>query len=217
MLAEYGQATQWSTELLDVRHDGEGANAAVICTLRHADGSTEEVRSKYLVACDGKNSRVRRQLQLIQDESDYRGSVMQNLDVFLENFPDSDDWVHYCAGRTHFVMIVKLPGGFYLLLLSDRGEASAADVTPEQGFMNVVNQHFDGVRLGKVVGIEMGKLGAPGPYLSRPQCIPCWGFCPCALDHGWTGHELPAGCLEPGLEAGHGIARRGGSFAAGQL
>ncbi len=27
MLAEYGQATQWSTELLDVRHDGEGADA----------------------------------------------------------------------------------------------------------------------------------------------------------------------------------------------
>ena len=103
------------------------------------------------MACDGKNSRVRRQLKLIQDESDYRGSVMQNLDVFLEDFPDSDEWVHYCAGRTHFVMIVKLPGGFHRLLLSDRGEASAADVTPEQGFMNVVNQHFDGVRLGKVV------------------------------------------------------------------
>jgi 2-polyprenyl-6-methoxyphenol hydroxylase-like FAD-dependent oxidoreductase len=149
--AQYGQATQWSTELLDVRHDGERASAGVICTLRHVDGSTEEVRSKYLVACDGKNSRVRRQLKLVQDESDYRGSVMQNLDVFLENFPDSDDWVHYCAGRTHFVMIVKLPGGFHRLLLSDRGEASAPDVTPEQGFMNVVNQHFDGVGLGKVV------------------------------------------------------------------
>jgi NADPH-dependent dioxygenase len=151
MLAEYGQATQWSTELLDVRHEGDGVDAAVVATLRHADGSTEEVRSKYLVACDGKNSRVRRQLKLIQDESDYRGSVMQNLDVFLENFPDSDDWVHYCAGRTHFVMMVKLPGGFHRLLLSDRGEASAPAVTPEQGFMNVINQHFDGVRLGDVV------------------------------------------------------------------
>ena len=133
------------------RHEGEGAGACVIATLRHADGSTEEVRAKYLVACDGKNSRVRRQLKLIQDESDYRGSVMQNLDVFLEDFPDSDEWVHYCAGRTHFVMIVKLPGGYHRLLLSDRGEASAPDVTPEQGFMNVINQHFDGVRLGKVV------------------------------------------------------------------
>jgi 2-polyprenyl-6-methoxyphenol hydroxylase-like FAD-dependent oxidoreductase len=151
LLAEYGQSTQWSTELLDVRHEGEGESSRVVATLRLADGSNEEVRSRFLVACDGKGSRVRRQLKLIQDEGDYRGSVMQNLDVFLEDFPDSDEWVHYCAGRTHFVMIVKLPGGFHRLLLSDRGEASAPDVTPEQGFMNVVNQHFDGVRLGKVV------------------------------------------------------------------
>lgn len=147
MLAEHGAATEWSTELLDVRHERE----AVVATLRRPDGGVEEVRSKYLVACDGKNSRVRRQLKLIQDESDYRGSVMQNLDVFLEDFPDSDEWVHYCAGRSHFVMIVKLPGGYHRLLLSDRGEASAPDVTPERGFLNVISQHFDGVRLGKVV------------------------------------------------------------------
>ncbi len=177
------------------------------------------MRSKYLVACDGKNSRVRRQLKLIQDESDYRGSVMQNLDVFLEDFPDSDEWVHYCAGRTHFVMIVKLPGGFHRLLLSDRGEASAADVTPEQGFMNVVNQHFDGVRSGQGgLALEVGKLGAPGAYLSRSQRVPGRRFSPCALDHGRAGHELlPAGCMEPGLEAGHGAARGSQRFAAGQL
>jgi NADPH-dependent dioxygenase len=151
MLAEYGESTEWSTEFLDVRHEGAGSSSRVVATLKRADGSTEEVRSKYLVACDGKNSRVRRQLKLLQDEGDYRGSVMQNLDVFLEGFPDSDEWVHYCAGRSHFVMIVKLPGGFHRLLLSDRGEASAPAVTPEQGFMNVINQHFDGVRLGEVV------------------------------------------------------------------
>ena len=151
MLAEFGEATEWSTEFLDVRHEGEGAGAHVVATLRHGDGRTEEVRCRYLVACDGKNSRVRRQLKLLQDESDYRGSVMQNLDVFLEDFPDDNEWVHYCAGRSHFVMIVKLPGGFHRLLLSDRGEASAPAVTPEQGFMRVVDQHFDGVRLGKVV------------------------------------------------------------------
>jgi 2-polyprenyl-6-methoxyphenol hydroxylase-like FAD-dependent oxidoreductase len=147
MRVEHGAATEWSTELLDVRHEAD----AVVATLRRADGGTEEVRSRYLVACDGKNSRVRRQLRLLQDESDYRGSVMQNLDVFLENFPDTDDYVHYCAGRAHFVMIVKLPGGYHRLLLSDRGEASAPDVTPERGFLNVINQHFDGVGLGRVV------------------------------------------------------------------
>ena len=48
-------------------------------------------------------------------------------------------------------MIVKLPGGFYRMLLSDRGEAAGPDVTPEQGFMRLVDKHFDGVTLGDVV------------------------------------------------------------------
>ncbi|HYP79512.1 MAG TPA: FAD-dependent monooxygenase, partial [Steroidobacteraceae bacterium] len=112
---------------------------------------TEEIEARYLVACDGANSRVRRSLRLVQDESDYKGSVMQNLDVFLQDFPDTDEYVHYCTGRGHFVMMVKMPGGYHRLLLSDRGEAAAPGVTPERGFMNVIDQHFDGVRLGEVV------------------------------------------------------------------
>lgn len=145
--SEYDQGTDWGTELIDVQHTDGGA----LATVRRADGSTEQIAARYLVACDGANSRVRRKLQLVQDESDYKGSVMQNLDVFLHDFPDTDEYVHYCTGRGHFVMIVKLPGGYHRLLLSDRGEAAAADVTPAQGFMRVIDQHFDGVRLGEVV------------------------------------------------------------------
>jgi len=107
------------------------------------------VRCRYLVACDGINSLVRRALNLEQEQSEYKGTVLQNMDAFLEGFPDADDWVHYCAGTDHFIMIVKLPGGFYRMLLSDRGEA--ANVTPEQGFMRLVDKHFDGVKLGKIV------------------------------------------------------------------
>ena len=134
-------------ELEHVEHREGGARARV----RHADGSTELIDARYIVGCDGGNSRVRRSLRLLQDESDYKGSVMQNLDAFLLDFPDTDEYVHYCTGRGHFVMIVKLPGGYHRLLLSDRGEAAAPDVTPGQGFMRVIDQHFDGVRLGEVV------------------------------------------------------------------
>jgi NADPH-dependent dioxygenase len=144
---EHGEATQWGSELIDVEHLEGGARARV----QHADGSSEVIDARFIVGCDGGNSRVRRSLRLLQDESDYKGSVMQNLDAFLQDFPDTDEYVHYCTGRGHFVMIVKLPGGYHRLLLSDRGEAAAADVTPEQGFMRVINQHFDGVRLGEVV------------------------------------------------------------------
>jgi len=145
--SEFGQGTQWGTELVDVAHVDGGALARI----RLVDGRVEEVAARYLVACDGGNSRIRRALRLVQDESDYKGSVMQNLDVFLRDFPDTDDYVHYCAGRDHFVMLVKMPGGYHRLLLSDRGEAAAPHVTPEQGFLRVINRHFDGVHLGEVV------------------------------------------------------------------
>lgn len=143
----YGRETEWGVECVEVEHDAD----AVLATLRHADGRTERVRCKYLVACDGMNSRVRRTLGLVQDESDYAGTKMQNLDVFLHGFPDVDDYVHYCAGTDHFIMIVKLPGGFHRLLLSDRGEAADPSVTTEDAFMNLVRRHFDGVSFGEVV------------------------------------------------------------------
>jgi len=149
MREEYGFEIEWGTECVDVSQDDDGVTA----TLVHGrDASTRElVRCQYLVACDGINSRVRETLSLSQQESDYSGTVLQNMDVFLNDFPDADDYVHYCAGTDHFIMIVQLPGGYFRLLLSDRGEAADPNITPEQGFMRLVDQHFDGVTLGDLV------------------------------------------------------------------
>jgi NADPH-dependent dioxygenase len=146
---EYGREIEWNRRCVDVTQDGDGVTA----TLVHANGDSEQelVRCQYLVACDGINSRVRRSLELSQQESDYAGTVLQNLDVFLHGFPDAQDYIHYCAGTDHFIMVVKLPGGFFRLLLSDRGEAADPNCTPEQAFMRVVDKHFDGVSLGDVV------------------------------------------------------------------
>lgn len=143
----FDREAEWGTQCVAVEEDGDG----VIATLIRADGSEERVRCRYLVACDGINSRVRSSLGLEQEESDYKGTVLQNLDAFLHGFPDADDYVHYCAGTDHFIMIVKLPGGFYRLLLSDRGEAADPNVPTGVAFMNLVNKHFDGVRLGESV------------------------------------------------------------------
>ena len=144
--AHYGIAPDWNTTCVDVQQDESGVTATL-----ESGGVQEEVRCQYLVGCDGPNSRVRRAAAFEQQESDYKGTQLQNLDAYLNDFPDVDDYVHYCAGTDHFVMIVKLPGGFYRLLLSDRGEAAGPNVTPEQGFMRLVNKHFDGVTLGDIV------------------------------------------------------------------
>jgi NADPH-dependent dioxygenase len=147
LLEEHGRATQWGVTCKTVEHLDDG----VLATLEHADGSQELVQCTYLVACDGMNSRTRRSLGLVQDESDYAGTKMQNLDAVLHGFPDVEDYVHYCAGTDHFIMIVKLPGGYFRMLLSDRGEAADPNTTPERAFMNLVDRHFDGVRLGEVI------------------------------------------------------------------
>jgi NADPH-dependent dioxygenase len=144
--AHFGVAPDWNTSCVDVRQDETGVTATL-----ESDGVEEQVHCHYLVGCDGPNSRVRRAVGLEQQESDYKGTQLQNLDAFLNDFPDDDEYVHYCAGTDHFVMVVKLPGGFYRMLLSDRGEAAGPNVTPEQAFMRLVDKHFDGVTLGKIV------------------------------------------------------------------
>jgi NADPH-dependent dioxygenase len=141
-----GVSPEWNTACVAVEQDEEGVTATL-----ESDGQREQVRCRYLVGCDGPNSLVRRAAGFEQEESDYKGTQLQNLDAFLNGFPDVDDYVHYCAGTDHFIMIVKLPGGFYRMLLSDRGEAAAPNVTPEQGFMRLVGKHFDGVTLGEIV------------------------------------------------------------------
>jgi NADPH-dependent dioxygenase len=48
-------------------------------------------------------------------------------------------------------MVVKLPGGYFRLLLSDRGEAAHPNTSPQDAFMRIVARHFDGVSPGKLV------------------------------------------------------------------
>ncbi|MCI0571106.1 MAG: FAD-dependent monooxygenase, partial [Myxococcaceae bacterium] len=54
-LVERGVAVERGVELVSFSAGGE----EVTCTLRHRDGTTEQVRSRYLVGCDGVRSTVR--------------------------------------------------------------------------------------------------------------------------------------------------------------
>jgi 2-polyprenyl-6-methoxyphenol hydroxylase-like FAD-dependent oxidoreductase len=56
-LAAGGVRVERRVELVDFHADPD----AVTCTLRHADGRTEQVRTRYLAGCDGAASTVRRQ------------------------------------------------------------------------------------------------------------------------------------------------------------
>ena len=147
--SRFGCEIDYNTTFQDVTQDGSGVTARVT----HADRGDEEelIRCQYLVAADGISSRVRRGLGLAVKGKDYTGSFFQNLDIHLHGFTDWTDHFHYCVGTDHFLMVAPLPGGHFRLLLSDRGEAADPTLTPQQAFMRLLEQHYDGITMGEVV------------------------------------------------------------------
>lgn len=144
---KYGLETEWGLTCTAVAQHGDLVEA----TLQAADGTIETVRCQYLVACDGANSRIRQQLALAQEGSDYAGTVLQNLDVELLDFPDDDTWIHYCMGPAHFVMVAKMQNGFTRLLMSQPADKADANETPQAVFGTILARHFDGIRFGKTL------------------------------------------------------------------
>ena len=108
-------------------------------------------------------------------------------------------------------MIVKLPGGFHRMLLSDRGEAAAPNVTPEQGFMRLVDKHFDGVqaRQGRVA-LEMAELRATRARVPQGSQVFLAGDS--AHVHSTTGGQGMNCCMQDAYNLGWKLAlvlRRG--------
>ncbi len=147
--SHFGKNIEYNATFQDLTLEPDGVTARIT----HADRGDEEelVRCRYLVAADGINSRVRRGLGMSVKGKDYSGSFFQNLDIYLNGFPDWTDYFHYCVGSDHFLMVAPLPGGHFRLLLSDRGEAADPNFTPQQAFMRLLKLHFDGVTMGDVV------------------------------------------------------------------
>jgi 2-polyprenyl-6-methoxyphenol hydroxylase-like FAD-dependent oxidoreductase len=147
--SRFGKTIEYNTTFQDLTLDTDGVTAR----LTHSDRGDEEelVRCRYLIAADGINSRVRRGLGMSVKGRDYAGSFFQNLDIYLNGFPDWTDYFHYCVGTDHFLMVAPLPGGHFRLLLSDRGEAADPTVTPQQAFQRLLDRHFDGITMGDVV------------------------------------------------------------------
>jgi 2-polyprenyl-6-methoxyphenol hydroxylase-like FAD-dependent oxidoreductase len=147
--SRFGRRVDYNVKFEALTQDGDGITARVT----HLDRNDDEelIRCQYLVAADGINSKVRRGLGLSVKGQDYKGSFFQNLDIHLHNFPDWTDHFHYCVGTDHFLMVAPLPGGHFRLLLSDRGEAADPTLTPQQAFMRLLAQHYDGITMGDVV------------------------------------------------------------------
>ncbi|WP_327303159.1 FAD-dependent monooxygenase [Streptomyces sp. NBC_01298] len=63
-LAGLGTVIERGTELLSFTQDGDGSAGGVTSLLRTASGGEEELRTRYLIGCDGAHSTVRKGLGL---------------------------------------------------------------------------------------------------------------------------------------------------------
>jgi NADPH-dependent dioxygenase len=195
--AHFGVAPDWSTTCVDVRQDESGVTAVLEC-----DGVQEEVHCRYLVGCDGQSSRMRRAVGLEPGQADNAGPQFENFDAFLHGFPDVDEYVHYCAGADHFLMIAKLPGGEHRMLLS--GEAAATGAAPEQAFMRLVARHFDGVALGNVVSHSTWQSSARRAHAYRDGRVFLAGDAACV--HAPTGGQGMNCCMQDAYNLGWKLA-----------
>ena len=141
---------EWNTELVALEQDEEGVTAKLV----HRDRNDEEetVRARYVVACDGLHSIIRTGLGLDYEGSDYTGMVLQNMDVPLSGFPgERDEWLNFFMTRDRFILIARLPGGHYRLLLSDMGASASPDLTPKRAFQDFVDDHLENIELGEPI------------------------------------------------------------------
>jgi 2-polyprenyl-6-methoxyphenol hydroxylase-like FAD-dependent oxidoreductase len=115
----YNFRPEWDTQLLTLEQGGDG----IVAELRLANGEKEIIRPRWVIGADGVRSRVRECLGIAYEGDDYEDNVLQMMDVSITNFSAADDWIQYFIGQDKFVLVTKLPGSNYRVLISDQGKA----------------------------------------------------------------------------------------------
>ncbi|MET7383233.1 FAD-dependent monooxygenase [Streptomyces sp. NPDC005526] len=102
-LVSLGVEVEWSTPLHTITDRGDHVDAIV----ERADGSTETIRSRWLIGCDGSRSPVRDQAGLRLDRTD-AGATFVLADVKTTAALKQDEG-HMFLGREQLLLIVPMP------------------------------------------------------------------------------------------------------------
>lgn len=143
--SSYSFTTEWNTELVSLRNDGD--RPEVILKHNEAGGREELVKPRWLIACDGAHSAVRKGLGLTFTGRAYEDMVLQWMDVELSGYRGDDTCINYYMSSDEFFLVTKLPGPNHRLYVSDKGAAAESSVTPRQAFQEVCNHFMDGVEI----------------------------------------------------------------------
>ncbi len=146
-LTELGTAVEWDTELVSLVQEPDGRLTALL--VHQPSGREELVRTSWLVGADGVQSTVRAQLDIPYEGDEYTGMQMRMMDVPLRGFPLEDDRIHYLISTARLLLVTKLPGANYRVLISDMQDTPATE-TARSAFQDVLDEHFCGsVSLGE--------------------------------------------------------------------
>jgi 2-polyprenyl-6-methoxyphenol hydroxylase-like FAD-dependent oxidoreductase len=104
LLEKLGGRVELATEVVDLAQDAEGVTA----TLRHADGTTETLLSRYMVACDGGKSFARKHLAIPFEGETWKDERMYVADVKLTGL-DRDAWHAWTKHPSGFLTLCPLP------------------------------------------------------------------------------------------------------------
>lgn len=167
-LAALGTAIERGTELLSFTQDGDGPGGGVTSLLRTASGGEEELRTRYLIGCDGAHSTVRKGLGL-----SYEGGAFAEEYMLADVVSDWDLPEGYGLRSTHqgadgstddMLVCIPLPGrGRYRMSMLVPPELSAQPPGGPGGGSAGGPGAGDGVQHG----LEGGRV----PELSHVQAV----------------------------------------------
>lgn len=137
--ARYGLTVEYGTSLQSL----EEVDGVVNVDLTYIGNEDKKDKEQYnwVIGCDGIRSTVRQALSLPFDGEGYTDQLMQMMDTPIIGFEHTDDWVHYFMSKETFLLISRLPGNRYRILVSDRGESKATgDLTARDTFQEIFHK-----------------------------------------------------------------------------
>jgi len=123
LVERQGLSVEWQVELLGFEQDDAGVTAR----LRHADGREEEVRTDWLIGCDGARSYVREALEMPfegETYNEYFALTDARLDWSLP-----DDELHAFVNPEGVLFALPLGDRHYRLIVADKARDGHAEGT----------------------------------------------------------------------------------------